>query len=684
MQTLAALAWRNLQTSPLRTLLSALIISLGVAMTIAADLVSTALLSALQEVDSGEAQITHGFLAEQLDLNLKGISAILIAATVFLIFNTFTMSITQRRRQLGLLRALGLTRRQTHHLVLWEALCIATLGTALGLLGGPLLGQGIVALLRALLGDLFAFGAATISLPTLLLAAVLGYAVTLLAAWAPARQATAVSPLAALRDENATPSRMGQTAHRLLLPKAASQRLIALPMLAMFTYLIVAPPGEWATPPWNVRLAVLFVLLWLASCLAAIPWLLRSIARGAQKMWAPSANGRLAADNLCRVPERARLTTLTLAIGVITIVGLTGVMTFIFDDLFGYTFDEMARREMWALFPFDLEQGMADMANMAALALPPEEIAAFLAVVGDRAEVVAIRFASVPELSFMGNSYFTFLVDPAALQSGFFTMQEGDWATAVPLMQSGCGALVAPAVAQRLKVAVGETFTLNGRHGPLPCTLAGVGVGFVNASIVGSGVGEQLTATAVVALVVTPKDHHSLPALLADMQRATANGQGHLTSMRSYADLMEQMVKLVGVALNVMLLLAVVAAALGVVNTMMMNVYERQQEMALLRAVGATKKQVTAVFTKEAVLLGIAGAFFGLLAGAGTVTIYIVTYGGSSWGVPDLAVWSAAGHALQPALRNGLIALLLVPMLSAAAAYWPAKNWLSSRKRVIS
>ncbi len=679
MPSFATLALRNLLTYRLRTLFSALIISLGVAMTLATEIVSSALFDAINQVGDGDLQITHGFVVEQFGLMLSGVSGVLIAATAFLIFNTFVMTITQRRRQIGLLRALGMTRQQTLRLVLLEAFLVGIIGVAIGLLLGPFIGQGIISMLRLLAGEFMSFGESTSTLSTWLVAIGLGLGVTLLAVYFPAREAAKISPLAALHDRehgiwSLRPKKFPVFNNSLASPEAVAFFAI----LALFTYLAVSPPGEWAFPPWNAWLTGLFLLVWLASLGVLLPALIRGIGWLAQRWWGRrSANGRLAADNLTRAPTRAALTTLTLAIGLTTIVGLTGIMTFTFDDLFGYTFNEMARQEMWAVFPFDLEQGIAGLSGVDALMLPPEQIDVFVAEIGAQADITPIRFASVPELSFMGRNYFTFVADPAALQDGFFTMIAGDWETAVPLMESGCGALVTPAVAQRNGLKVGDTFTITGAHGPASCTLAGIGAGFVNASIVGSAAAEMVGATGVVSLVITPALHADLHALIDEMQAiADRSDKTFVTSMRSYASLIDEVVFLFGIAMNGILLLAILAATLGVVNTMMMSVQERRQELGLLRTIGGTRRQVTAVVTGEAMLLGLAGGLFGLLAGAGIIIIVVVTYGGNPWGVPNLAVWPAAGRTLLPALRNGLVGLLCLPLVSAAAARWPAKGLL--------
>jgi len=125
---------------------------------------------------------------------------------------------------------------------------------------------------------------------------------------------------------------------------------------------------------------------------------------------------------------------------------------------------------------------------------------------------------------------------------------------------------------------------------------------------------------------------------------------------------------------NALLLLAIVAAALGVVNTTAISVAERRRELGVLRAVGAVRRQVMAVVVGEAALMGLVGGLVGVIAGVGITVILAVTYGGSSWGIFDLDLWPAAWRTVQPALQNGLVGLLGAPIICAAAAWLPVRS----------
>ena len=228
------LALRNLAGSRTRTALSALSVALGVAMVVAADLTSSAILNALAQ--SEDAQIFMTGLLDQLDRMLVLVGVMITVAAGFLVFNAFAMAVTQRRRQIGALRALGMTRRQVMRLVLAEAFLTGGAGTLLGLIGGPILGRGTIALMKTMLGEgIFVFAASSASPSILLLAAGLGMGITLLSVFIPARRAARVSPLIALREETASGIERNPVG-RLWLGLLVAALL--------FVYLALAPPGD--------------------------------------------------------------------------------------------------------------------------------------------------------------------------------------------------------------------------------------------------------------------------------------------------------------------------------------------------------------------------------------------------------------------------------------------------------
>ncbi|MCP4541956.1 MAG: FtsX-like permease family protein [Chloroflexi bacterium] len=670
-RSLNFLALRNMEQGRTRTILSALAVALGAAMTVAADITSGAILNALSE--SADAQTFLTGLLDQLDMMLVLVGVGITFAAGFLVFNSFAMSITQRRRQIGALRSLGMVRRQVMRLVMIEALITGGAGTLVGVIVGPLLGRGTIAMMKVFSEGIFVFGETALSTSNLLLAAVMGLGVALLSALIPAWQATRISPLVALR-EGAAPgiasSPVGRVVAGLLI------------ILSMIVCLIIAPPGEWVTSPMDTILTILFAVLWLGCLAVILPALIGSVGRW---MRAPlthtwGATGRLMADNLGRGRGRVMLTILTLAVALAMIVSTTGFIRFMFFELMMPKIERAAQMGTWMLAPFDYTSGMSAYTDVASLALPPEAIKDVRQVVGERGHVMPVYFVIVPEISFLGTTYFSFVADPQEWRQGgdpLFTFTEGDWEMALPIMESGCGVLIAPVVAGRNGVSIGDTFEVTGADGPVECTVAGIGSPLVGASVIGSAAAESFGTTEPIVAVVWPKPGVERDALAADVNAMLDRYPGFV--FNDLEDMTELQTRVMGALpqmFNALLLLAIVAAALGVVNTTMMSVAERRRELGLLRAVGATRQQVNRVVTGEATLMGLIGGAVGLVAGAGIVVIVCVVYGGNGWGIPNLDLWAAAGRSIQPALFNGLVGLIAAPFICAGAAWLPVRSLL--------
>jgi len=145
---------------------------------------------------SSRAQVLEQ-LTRAFRLNLTALSLLALLVGMFLIYNTMTFSVVQRREVLGALRALGVTRRQIFSIILAETLLLATAGTALGMVGGVALGHGLMRLVTRTINDLyFVVSVRQLALEpaTLIKGALLGVGATTIAALWPALQATRVPP----------------------------------------------------------------------------------------------------------------------------------------------------------------------------------------------------------------------------------------------------------------------------------------------------------------------------------------------------------------------------------------------------------------------------------------------------------------------------------------------------------
>jgi putative ABC transport system permease protein len=669
------LAWRNLAQDRLRTLVSAISVALGTAVVVAADFVGAAIRRAGEDVSDGGAV---PFVSEFLNVSLSLIGLIILLVAAFLIFNVFGMSVTQRRRQIGALRALGMTRGQIGRLLLAEAVLIGSLGAAAGAALGPLLGWLILNLLAAVAG--VAHGMGTITAGNLLLAMLAGMGVTLLATAAPAARALAISPLAALRA--ATDEAPPWPRRRLFTAGALGLALTGLAPL----YLIVDPPAARGfVPPWDGALTALFSLGWLLGWAAALPLILRGTRRAVLAL-NRRALSRLMADNLIRAQSRVILTILTLSLALLTITAVTGVTSFTLNVALKQGLANAGRTWVIVAMPpvgegAAVDWGVLSGWDLQAMWLSPEFVNGVTAVSGDRATILRLPQVVVPELAILPGMP-AYMADVAELRAAnLFEFAAGDWATADPWLREECALLVVPRIAATLGAGVGDRVTVTGAQGPVSCVVAGIGVNrmMMGTSIVGQGAAADFDVDMErpFGLLVRPRPGADVAAVIADSQQLLADYPAYsLIELEKFLADMDGMLATLQGGLNGMLLLAIVAAALGVVNATVSGVVERRAELGLLRAVGGTRRQVLAVVVGEAGLLGLVGGAVGALAGLGLVVIFILVNGGNMYGLGDLDLAQSIRLSLPAAARAGLVGLVAAPLIAALAAYWPAVHFL--------
>jgi len=672
------LAWREFTGAKLLWALSASAVALGVAVIVASDVTRGAVLNAMR--DSPDVRTLMAGLTDQLGSNLTSLGIGISLASGFIVFNAFGMSIARRRRRLATLRTVGMTGGQVLRLTLSEALLTALLGVSLGLVGGPWMGRLTVATLQAVTPQgMFVFEVGPPRAAALALAGLVGFGVAFASALIPAVAATRVSPLAARRPAEAAG----------LEQSPAWRGWVGVGGLgSILAYLWLAPPADWLKPPWDARSAALFGLAWFGFLM-----LLASSASGqlGRAVRAPlgrigGAAGLLLSDNLRRGRRRVTLTVLSMAVGLSLVVGVMGFTRFATESLMVPKLREAMQLGAWAVAAFDPLAGMATYVDADSLRLDPQAIADVEEVMEGRGEVLEFGYLTVPELSFFGSTYFSFVMraeQAATAGEWLFSFNEGNWETALPIMEAGCAVLIMPSIAGKLGAVVGDPIELTGPRGPVPCTVAGIGAVFAAASIIVTPEAAGLEAGDPFALMVKPGPGVDRTALNRDLMQLAARTPGvAIVSMEAMGHAQQDILARVPIVLDAMAVLAVIAASLGVVNTLTAGVVERRQEFGLLRAVGATRRQIQAVVAGEAALIAWLGGALGVIGGVGITIIVATVYGGVSWGLTDMDHWAEAVNALRPAVTLGLIGWAATPLIGALAGLLPAKSMLR-RKRLV-
>lgn len=571
---------------------------------------------------------------------LFGLVAMVVGA--FLVGNTLAMTVGERTRELGLLRAAGTTSRQVLGLVLRQGLALGLAGSALGVIGGIVLAAGMIGFLSSTRAAL------VVGLPIpplgLLLAFALGLGVTVAGAIVPAMRAARLSPLAALRSTRG--SAPGLT-DRL-------RTLVVAEMVVVLLAIFLVPIDRARTP---LLPLVLSMALLLGGAIATA-YVLEPMGRiiGRPFEWFFGAQGLLGRANLSRDRVRTGLTVGAMMIALAAVVALGTVAE-----------SARAGAERWVAsilpgghairssVPLDVEsfRPTFDATPGSQIASPVLELPA-VRVVGEEQEEVILAG-----------------IDPNVFQdSGALIVTGAARADAYADLRNGGAVLVPASLAAREGIRVGDPMTL-ARPGAETSefTVAGIieytipartpdGALLISAADARDRFG--VTTASLWIMVARPE---IAPSVFAATVRETATqlAAQPLTARELAADLSRSLDRLVGL-FDALALIAVVIGALGIVNTLGIGISERVREIAILRSHGMTVGQVQAMVVAEAAIMG---AIAGVLAiVTGLAVAFALVSGGAS---ADLG----GGLRLPWGL---LIAVVLVGTgVAALAGLYPAR-----------
>ncbi len=594
---------------------------------------------------------------------------VVLAAAAFLVFNAFAMTVTERQREIGLWRCLGMTRRQVLRLILLEALALGGLGMLAGLAIGPLAARGVMAVVGALQPH---YAADDIHTPwwAVTLAVLLGLGMTLLSALPPAWGASRLSPLAVLQAR----VREGRGWYWERGPRLGGAVMVAVGVALVYRVLNPAPvdyvPGQLLTMAVMVWYMAAVVLL-LPALIGLTARLLRALLRRIFGL-----TGRLVADNLGRARRRVTLTVGAILLVVFMPVGIRGLFSSAIDqELRGVVLDGF-RLDPLIILP-GLRQAVMEGLDVAAFWQMrfPAAFDGVVAALDDQAVFYPIYAAGYPEAGPMPGMA-SFALDVADIRAlGLFDFVEGDWETALPILDQGCGVLLIPGAAARHGVSrVGDTWTVDGPDGPVTCTVAGIGRSRLFGSLLGTAALDVFQIDGPMGMVVTPKGGYTTDDIQAELLARIGWQDITVVNVEQYTALVDDILSVFTDLLNALIVVAMLAAALGVVNTMTASVNERERELALLRAVGATGRQIRWLVLGEAALIGLAAALLGTLTGSALPIFQGVILGVSGFGVEGVTPLAWMLPSVGAGLQIGLVAMVAAPLACAGVSWWLARR----------
>ena len=600
-----------------------------------------ALLPAGVEVRPASTQAeTLATMTEAFRLNLSALSLLALVVGLFLIYNTVTFAVVQRRRVLGTYRALGVTRSEVFRLVLVEALVVGVVGTALGLALGVALGSGLVRLVTQTIGDLyFVVRVRELALSPWALAKgmALGLGATLVGALRPGWEAASVAPASALR-RSTQEDRIGRGAGRLALGGVA-----ALVAGALVLLLPAGVAGAYA--------GMLGILVGVALL---TPWLTRLYAAAAQPVMARLMGpvGRMAARGIATSLSRTAVAVAALTVAVAATIGVaTMVSSFrtTVEDWLG----SVLRADVYVQPPSTvfrrggavLDPGLArDLADLDGVA---------------RTDAIRVRTLDT------GDGPFDLVVSRIdSTRAGVNRYKEGSAAAFAAAAPGGAVAVSEP-FAFRFGVSAGDTLTLPTDRGPRAYPVAAVYIDYGNDLGVVLMDERPFLASyrdpgyAGTALTAAPGVD---PEVLVARAQALAEGRQDVTvrSTRALRQASLDIFDQTFVVTSVLRLLAVGVAFVGVLSALMALQLERRRELAMLRAQGMTPGEVRKMVLAQTGLMGLWAGALSIPLGLALAAVLVFVVNVRSFG------WTLA-FVVSPGVLVQAVALAVAAALLAGA-----------------
>jgi putative ABC transport system permease protein len=584
----------------------------------------------------------------QIGLNFMAGIALFIGA--FLIYNAFSMTVVERTRELGLLRSVGMTQRQVTRLVLLEGVILGSLGALAGAGIGIVLSLGLTELMSTILGQPLDGG--TIDVPLLAGSSLLGLTVTVLAALLPARHAGQISPLEALRirsqSEDSRWIRFGW--------------MLGLALLAGSTALLI-----WNPFPYDVqfRLGSVTVFMLFFGAMLIIPITLKfwqALTRWPFKAVFKEL-GELGSRNVDRAKKRTMLTCAALLVGVSMVVVTQGMTSSFTADLYAWM-DAYIGGDLYVSAPIPLNRDVQDELS----SVEGVEAVAPIRYIN----ITWKRETSSENLSFMAVDPDTYL----NVARFVFTDDTLDEAQALDTFRQGGTVLISSVIAEKYGLKPGDTLKVKTTDHTADLTVAGVILDFYNQGLTVTGLWSDMETLFEVSDASTFFINVNDTASVDDVKQALEDQfestyQLVVVSNDAVRERVDTLMAQTFSMFDVLGVLAVMVAALSVMNTLSMSVTERTREIGLLRSLGMTQSQIVRMIMAEASLLGIIGGLLGLGFGILLIRIFLAAMGAMSgydldfvlplrtlWMSPLVALITSQLAALFPALRGARTPIL--------------------------
>jgi putative ABC transport system permease protein len=609
--------------------------------------------------ESQNRRINEVLKGLEVGFTLSGWVALVVG--MFLVYNSLAVSVAERRHDIGIMRSLGATREQIRSLFLGEAAVLGVIGSALGIPLGLGLAELSLGPMQRALQDLFLpMRAHHIDISnlgmTFVTAALAGISAALAAALIPSSQAATEEPADAVRRRPPSPG----IALRVLHVGACLLLLVIGLIGIVFRHDLPQPRlGAYAGP-----------LIILVACLLGTPFLTSALARAIQPVTRRllGVEARLAADNLLRAPTRTGLVIGTLAAGIALIIQTAGLIKSN-EVAIDHYLQDTVRADAF------LTAGGPLSGSGQSLEMGEDVRKHLLREYGNSPDFRAVAICWRHQDWEEGAEPIRILL--VAMDAGaYYTahMERGYYAEHLDLFrrlaEEPGGAVASQNFLDKHGKKVGDTIVMSGARGPVPLRILGafvdyswnMGTLFVDRLPHEADFNTRFVDVYDCYLPVADPDKEAFRKRVQQSSWGAQHALYVLTREELYEHIRNVIRRLYGLAYTQQSLVVIVVA-LGVMAALLISVIQRQRELGLLRAVGATRGQVIRTVVAEAFLMGIIGTLLGLLIGLPLewYVVHILLFDEAGFEFPAIYPWASAGFVAASAM-----------ILAALAAQIPA------------
>jgi putative ABC transport system permease protein len=602
---------------------------------------------------TNESQIFGALQLAQVAFNLLGFLTLFMGG--FIIFNTFRTIVAERRHDIGMLRAIGASRRTIIGLILAEGMVQGVVGTAVGLAAGYALGAGLLFMMGGLMQQFLniRMTGPVVDPGLIVMSVALGVGVTLFAGLLPAINASRVTPIEVLR-----PS-LGETAQRVSRIGSivgAVMILVALAGLLTGSFVLVA----------------VGCLLFLVGLVLIAPALVKPIANAFSLMlgvmFAREGTGELAQGNIARQPSRSAITASATMIGLAIVVSAGGLMYSVSDSVVSLFRDSM--RSDYLLVPPSVALWKGDLGASRSLdnkirSVPGVGTVSTMRYAQSDIPTNAARGTGEIQISVLG-------IDPATYpEVSGMSFQKGSPQDAYAALAQGRTIIINGILAAQAGIDNGDTVTLSTPQGQKDYRVVAIAGDVLNMKINTAYISQanmqaDFNKSEDIFYQVNLAQGADQAAVGARLKTIVDNyPQFRLIETEQYLAEFSQQYDAIFAGMYVLLGVLSLPSLIAILNTLAIGVIERTREIGMLRAIGAERRQVRRMVIAEALLLAAIGTAFGLVAGL--YLGYVMVQGLSASGVFKMD-YTFPLVALIAATAAGLIFGALAAVLPARQA----------------